>query len=392
MIPPFRDSSAKARRYDIAVLLCLPLIILLALLLAYPVALLTWQSLRPASGPGIGSYLLLFTERPYRLALLHSVILSGIVAVLSTVVCLAPAWLFANERFPGKSIVRAFFTLPMSFSGIIVGFLAVIMLGRIGAVPQFFERLTGNAYTAGWAYQLSGLVLAYLYFEIPRATLTLESALKKFDPHLAIAARSLGAKRAAALSLHRAAADLAAARLYVRGHLHCLARIVRRRANSLEALLRAPAGDLSTDHRLRKSVAHGRDGSGADASGAGHQSCRAPARRRGSEGRVKRSGNSDRTAPHIGAAVSSRRARPTRLNFGLLAAHAITWALFIFVAAPVFVVIAGAFLDPTLLGVTSERWAGRDASAFLGLEWFRYVFDLYWRSIQFSLLLAGCRS
>jgi putative spermidine/putrescine transport system permease protein len=169
------------------------LIILLALLLAYPVALLTWQSLRPASGPAIGSYLLLFTERPYRLALLHSVVLSGIVAVLSTVVCLAPAWLFANERFPGKSIVRAFFTLPMSFSGIIVGFLAVIMLGRIGAVPQFFERLTGNAYTAGWAYQLSGLVLAYLYFEIPRATLTLESALKKFDPHLAIAARSLGA-------------------------------------------------------------------------------------------------------------------------------------------------------------------------------------------------------
>ena len=105
---------------------------------------------------------------------------------------------------------------------------------------------------------------------------------------------------------------------------------------------------------------------------------------------MKRSDNSDRTAPHFGAAVSSsRRARPTRLNFGLLAAHAITWALFIFVAAPVFVVIAGAFLDPTLLGVTSERWAGRDASAFLGLEWFRYVFDLYWRSIQFSLLLAG---
>lgn len=173
---------------------CLPLIALLGFLLAYPVGLLVLQSLRSTEAIGVGSYLLLFTERPYRLALFHSIILSAIVALLSTVVCLAPAWLFANERFPGKKIVRAFFILPMSFSGIIVGFLAVIMLGRIGAVPQFFERVTGNAYTAGWAYQLSGLVLAYLYFEIPRATLTLESALKKFDPHLAVAARSLGAE------------------------------------------------------------------------------------------------------------------------------------------------------------------------------------------------------
>jgi putative spermidine/putrescine transport system permease protein len=81
----------------------------------------------------------------------------------------------------------------MSFSGIIVGFLAVIMLGRIGAVPQLLERVTGTDYTAGWAYRLGGLVLAYLYFEIPRATLTLEAALRKFDPHLSMAAQSLGA-------------------------------------------------------------------------------------------------------------------------------------------------------------------------------------------------------
>ena len=78
-----------------------------------------------------------------------------------------------------------------------------------------------------------------------------------------------------------------------------------------------------------------------------------------------------------------------KLNITLIAAHCITWALFLFVAAPVVVVVAGAFLDPALLGVTSERWATGDTSALLGLEWFRYVIDLYWRSIQFSLLLAS---
>lgn len=173
--------------------LCFPLILVIGLLLAYPLCLLFGKSLSGPLGAGLSNYLLLFTEPSYRRALLNSIILSALVASVSTLVCLAPAWLFANENFPGKSLVRAIFTLPMSFSGIIVGFLAVIMLGRIGAVPQFFERLTGADYTAGWAYRLGGLVIAYLYFEIPRATLTLESALRKFDPQLSVAAQSLGA-------------------------------------------------------------------------------------------------------------------------------------------------------------------------------------------------------
>jgi len=166
---------------------------LLSLLLLYPLFLLLFRSLRYGSAINLGNYVLLFSDGAHRRALFNSVILSILVASISTLVCLAPAWLFANEKFVGKNFVRAIFTLPMSFSGIIVGFLAVIMLGRIGAVPQFFERLTGHAYTAGWAYQLGGLVLAYLYFEIPRATLTLEAALRKFDPQLSVAARSLGA-------------------------------------------------------------------------------------------------------------------------------------------------------------------------------------------------------
>lgn len=93
------------------------------------------------------------------------------------------------------------------------------------------------------------------------------------------------------------------------------------------------------------------------------------------EGRVKRRPGSGGIIP------------PFRLS--LLAAHLITWTLFLFVAAPVIVVVAGAFLDPNLLGVTSERWAAHEASAFLGFAWFRYVIDLYSRSIQFSLLLAA---
>jgi len=73
---------------------------------------------------------------------------------------------------------------------------------------------------------------------------------------------------------------------------------------------------------------------------------------------------------------------------GIFVLHLITWALLLVVAAPVLVVLAGAFVDPSLLGVSSERWAADASRGFFAQSWFGYVFSLYGRSMQFSLLLA----
>ncbi len=174
-------------------LLVAPLLLLVGALLVYPMGLLLRQSLAEGQHWGFHNYLPLFRAGPVRTALFHSLLLSALVAFFSTFVCLAPAWLFASQQFPAQRLVRVFFTLPMSFSGIIVGFLTVIMLGRIGVVPLLLQKLTGTDFLSGSAYRLHGLIIAYLYFEIPRATLTLESSLRKFDQRLSLAARSLGA-------------------------------------------------------------------------------------------------------------------------------------------------------------------------------------------------------
>lgn len=178
-------------------LLCLPLLLLLLALLLRPLAHLLHQSLlltdAPTAGITLHNYLEIAAVPRYRRALLWSLELSLAVAAGSTAICLAPAWLFTRYRFPGKRLMRGILTLPMTFSGMIVGFLMVIMLGRAGFVPQFLESLTGRPLLSGVGYQFPGLVLAYLYFEIPRATLTLESALAKLDSRLEQAARSLGA-------------------------------------------------------------------------------------------------------------------------------------------------------------------------------------------------------
>ena len=138
-------------------------------------------------------YAAVFLDPYYRSTLVLSLVVSAIVSVLSIVLCIGPAWLLVRKEFFGKRLFRAILTLPMAFSGIIIGFLAVIMIGRIGAIPLFTAWLFGVPLAEALAYSLMGLVIAYIWFQIPRATLNLESAIRKFDWDLESAARSLGA-------------------------------------------------------------------------------------------------------------------------------------------------------------------------------------------------------
>lgn len=183
-------------------LLLLPLAAIVAALLLVPLGALLYSSVQGsnglladgrAAGATLENYVRFFGSHSSRQALGNSLLVSFGVAAISTLVCLAPAWLLVRHDFRGKNVLRAICTLPMSFSGIIIGFLTVIMLGRIGMIPRAFETLTGRDWLSGLSYSIGGIIIAYLYFEIPRATLTLESAIRKIDPRLELAAASLGA-------------------------------------------------------------------------------------------------------------------------------------------------------------------------------------------------------
>ncbi|MBE7210646.1 MAG: ABC transporter permease subunit [Gluconacetobacter diazotrophicus] len=173
--------------------LVLPLTVATFVLLVWPLCVLAYGSWHHAGSADGSSYVRLWHDSAYRTALLHSLVLSAAVAAASTLLSLGPAWLLARHSFPGKRFVRAAFALPASLSGIMVGFLAVIMLGRVGVVPQATGRWFGAPWLSGAAYQMTGLIIAYLYFEIPRGVLALEASLARFDPQWIEAAASLGA-------------------------------------------------------------------------------------------------------------------------------------------------------------------------------------------------------
>jgi putative spermidine/putrescine transport system permease protein len=137
--------------------------------------------------PGIAR---LFSDHYDRRALFDSVAFSTVIALLSVVLCLPAAIALARGRFRGRAVLRAVFAVPLSLSGVVVGFLAVAMFGNAGALPALLH----SEWLKGSAFGIGGLAVAYLYFEIPRATLTMEAALAAVDEGLLEAARTLGAR------------------------------------------------------------------------------------------------------------------------------------------------------------------------------------------------------
>lgn len=182
--------TSSASRPWTGALLALPLFVFLVAAVGWPLALLAGRALSDSGWEAVRQVL---AAGRYRTALVNSLVLSGAAAATSVLLSLGPAWMLARHRFPGQSLVRTAISLPLTFSGVLVGFLMVVLLGRIGAVPRLLGALTGTERLSGAAYTVLGLFLAYLYFEVPRAVMTLESAFRRFPRDVDAAARTLGA-------------------------------------------------------------------------------------------------------------------------------------------------------------------------------------------------------
>lgn len=117
------------------------------------------------------------------------------VAAATTVATLAISGIagvfLQRHKFPGNALLVSLLTLPLAFPGVVVGFLVIMLAGRLGLIGTLSQALTGEKWV--FAYSLSGLFMGYVYFSIPRTILTVMAATEKLDPRLEEAARSLGA-------------------------------------------------------------------------------------------------------------------------------------------------------------------------------------------------------
>lgn len=176
-----------ARRFDL--LLILPLAIFTLAFLVLPLARLGATA---AGGErGAMAFLAILTEPRYRTSLIATLLLALATTAATLTIATVAAQTLANRRFPGRGLLLALLTFPLAFPGVVVGFMVILLGGRLGLVGSVTKAVAGT--NVVFAYSLIGLFLGYLYFSVPRVLLTLLAAAEKLDPALVEAARSLGA-------------------------------------------------------------------------------------------------------------------------------------------------------------------------------------------------------
>jgi len=117
---------------------------------------------------------------------LSPLLLSLKVAITATAMVtisgLALAILMVKLRFPGKSLLEVFLTLPLVLPPSVVGYYLLLILGRNGPLGWL-----------NWLFTWKAAVLASWLVALPLMFRSAKAALESVDPSLEMVARTLGA-------------------------------------------------------------------------------------------------------------------------------------------------------------------------------------------------------
>jgi putative spermidine/putrescine transport system permease protein len=171
------------------VLLTAPVAVIFFAFWLLPIARLILLS---GSGPaGFESYFHILSTQRYLTSLLVTVALSAGVSVVTLAISVVSGLFLVRNDFVGRNILISVLTLPLAFSGVVVGFMVIMLAGRQGLIGSIMSGLTGSRLM--FAYSFAGLFIGYVYFSIPRVILTVMASAEKLDLMIEEAARSLGA-------------------------------------------------------------------------------------------------------------------------------------------------------------------------------------------------------
>ncbi|MES2094171.1 MAG: ABC transporter permease [Actinomycetota bacterium] len=123
---------------------------------------------------------------------------SGVTAVIGAVVGALVCYALLGTRPQGalRSMVDSAASVLAQFGGVMLAFAFIATIGIQGFVTIFLKGLGINLFENGvWLYQVPGLLLPYIYFQVPLMVLTFMPALEGLKPQWAEANATLGGTR-----------------------------------------------------------------------------------------------------------------------------------------------------------------------------------------------------
>lgn len=170
----------------------LPLLFMVVVLLIGPLAVLAVRSVSSAEGITLARYAEALTNPQYVESFLVTTALAVGSTVLALVLCVPAAIYIERTKSRATRTVAIALTIPLSLPGIVIGFFVILLFGTQGLVPVVTESAFGTG-IGRIAYTFAGLLLGYLYFNIPRVILTIRGAVAGLSTEVIDAARTLGA-------------------------------------------------------------------------------------------------------------------------------------------------------------------------------------------------------
>jgi iron(III) transport system permease protein len=169
---------------------------LLVVLVLLPLYHLVLESFRTATGFSLANYLQLLQLRRFHEALLNSLILGLICAVLSMLLGTPLAWLVSRTNVPLRGLIRICILGAFVTPGFVNALSWTLLAGpNAGLLNKLWMALTGASSGFINIFSMHGLVLVSLATVYPLAFLLMYNAFEMMDTDMEDAARVLGAGR-----------------------------------------------------------------------------------------------------------------------------------------------------------------------------------------------------
>lgn len=190
--------SIRASR-PILIALALPGALVLALFFVLPVA----SVLAGAFADGGAPFRRLGADPVFWNGLRGTLMLGTLAPLFSLAVGFCVALTLARASRGLRSAALMAISLPLTFSGLIIAYGFILLLGRAGFVTLLLAKFGFDPAVVGaFIYSPYGLGLAYSYYLVPRVVLIVLPAIANFDSTQLLAARASGA------SAYRAVIDI----------------------------------------------------------------------------------------------------------------------------------------------------------------------------------------
>ena len=172
-----KAKTVKRHSKYIYLLVLLPFVLLVLAYEILPLIMLIIDSFGSDSNKDVlftlENYKKIFSTLSYKTAIKNSLVISAVSTVVGIVIAFLGAQAAHNSRGKFRSVFMTVLNMVSNFAGVPLAFAYMIILGNSGVIMQI-ARQYGIGFIQNFdLYSSSGLILMYIYFQIPLSTLLL---------------------------------------------------------------------------------------------------------------------------------------------------------------------------------------------------------------------------